>query len=86
MEESEPRWAGIVAVPPAWRNLTLITVSLLIVSTGASHYPGSVGGAGDFRIRGQVLPLTSGSRPVALQTLMSQTLWYLWEVSAKWGN
>lgn len=51
---SEPRRAGVAAVPPAWRNLTSVTISLLIISTGESHYPGSVGGAGDFRIRGQV--------------------------------
>jgi len=34
----------------------LDNISLLVVSTGASHYPGSVGGAGGFRIRGQVFP------------------------------
>lgn len=54
MVKVEPRRAGIVTVPLAWRNLTSITISLLVISTGASRYPGSVGGAGDFRIRGQV--------------------------------
>lgn len=53
---SESERAGTAAVPPEWRNLTSITISLLVISTGSSRYPGSVGGAGDFRIRGQFFP------------------------------
>lgn len=56
MEVSEIQRAGIAAVPLTWRNLTSITISLLIISTGASRHLGSIGEAGDFRIRGQVFP------------------------------
>lgn len=53
---SESGRAGIAAVPPKWRNLASITISLLVISTGSSRCPGSVGGAGDFRIREQFFP------------------------------